>query len=213
LFTLSEQNKKVQNGNNSSYTFPAQAIQKSRMVQLPKPIQSCGKCNVICCRSCEWPANRSLSACVHFACSVCPGRCPREVHVRTTQEIQYYYENLPQEIKSTKDALSIIQSHLQNERQNFKTMAPILLSCIQSVKQLIHNLEQIAYSQKTFTEERYFKDLIDNEQDNKQPGWEMRVESLKAMLDQAIILWKMQQAKDVKDLFPQYRKLIDEYIG
>lgn len=72
-------------------------VKKQKTTKLNDVYQCCKNCRVTCCQICKWPPNELYSKCTYFnggrGCPKCPGKCPREDHIRTTEYIEYYFED------------------------------------------------------------------------------------------------------------------------
>lgn len=71
-------------------------------------------------------------------------------------------------------------------------------------------LDKIALKPRIFTNEQYFKDMIEFEQAEKNPGQEKRVKGLKMMMEQARQINALSKAEDITHLFPQYNNILNE---
>ena len=60
-----------------------------------------------------------------------------------------------------------------------------ILDDMQKIKNSLIELDKIALNPRVFTNEQYFKEMIEYEETEKNPFWENRVGGLKMMRDQA----------------------------
>lgn len=71
-------------------------------------------------------------------------------------------------------------------------------------------LEGIALKPKVFTDVDYFLEMIKEEQDSRNEGWQFRVSKLEEMCDLADKSTMIKNSSDIKDLFPQYKTTLSE---
>ena len=85
-----------------------------------------------------------------------------------------------------------------------------ILEDMQKIKNSLIELDKIALKPRVFTNEQYFKEMIEYEEAERNPGWENRVEGLIMMRDQAKQINDISKADNIANLFPQYNKILDE---
>lgn len=81
---------------------------------------------------------------------------------------------------------------------------------MESIKKSLIELDKIALKPRIFTNEEYFRVMIQYEQSEKNPGWENRVKGLKMMQEQAKQINALSKAEDITHLFPQYNNILVE---
>ena len=81
---------------------------------------------------------------------------------------------------------------------------------MQKIKNSLFELDRIALKPLVFTNEQYFKEMMEYEETEKNPGWENRVEGLKLMRDQAKHINDISKAENLSNLFPQYNNILNE---
>jgi hypothetical protein len=188
---------------------------------LGKTVQLCANCNVTCCQKCEWPKNATESKCTFFnyghLCPCCPGKCPREAHVRTDElvtktavKVVKEWSFKKQALKEGEQGLSSAQRMLKQKEEEMDNGVRDVLADMQNVKDALTKLDDIALKPRVFTDESYFEQMIQHEEEQKNPGYERRVVGLKLMLERARDMKKLSQAKDMRELFPQYKKIMEE---
>mmetsp|Transcript_123545 Transcript_123545/g.238234 ORF Transcript_123545/g.238234 Transcript_123545/m.238234 type:complete len:814 (+) Transcript_123545:116-2557(+) len=219
LIELIKKNEKQIN-ENGSFTYDHEEKYIERQ-PLSSTYQSCAKCNVTCCQSCEWPAGATESQCSYFnggrPCPCCPGNCPKSDHVRATDLIVWRTRTVKKEFVHKKQAfqegqqgLSAAQRLLEEKHREMDTLAQKILEDMQDVKTCLQRLDQIAMKPRVFTNAEYFEQMIKHEEEVKNPGWESRVQGLKLMLDRAKNIERISQASNLTDLFSQYKNVINE---
>ena len=205
---------------NGSFTYECDE-EKTRDVPLPKPYQYCGNCGCLCCQICVWPEGAEFSQCSYFnggrPCPKCPGRCGRAAHLRATSVKEKYtvrvtkiYQTKKNLYEESKKGLSISEVALQEEIEKMSNLGKSILSDMQMIKNSLIELDKIALKPRVLTNVEYFKQMIDNEKNEKNPGWEERVKGLESMLEQAKQINDISNAQDITNLFPQYNNILNE---
>lgn len=85
-----------------------------------------------------------------------------------------------------------------------------ILDDMQKIKNSLIELDRIALKPRVFTNEEYFKEMIEHEQTEKNPGWEIRIEGLKIMRDKDKQINDISKADNIANLFLQYNKILDK---
>jgi len=195
--------------------------ERTKEIPLPKPYQWCNNCGCLCCQICPWPEGAVFSQCSYFnggrPCPKCPGRCRREDHRRCTHTVQVervkvtkIYEAKKELFEEGKKGLSTSEAALEKEINIMSELGKKILEDMQKIKNSLIELDKIALKPRVFTNEQYFKEMIEYEETEKNPGWENRIEGLKMMRDQAKQINDISKADNIANLFPQYNKILDE---
>jgi len=189
--------------------------------------QMCTRCQVTCCQICVWEPGFDESQCTYFdgdkRCPKCPGNCPKSTHVRSkeqiikkTRKVTRVLEEKKREKEEGQQNLSFAQRELNKVKDEMTALGKDILSCMQSVIKNMEKLEEIALKPRVFTTVEYFNQMIKHEENTKNPGWKGRVEGLKDMSKRAEglnALNKLGERGDLRDLYPQYEKIIDKAIN
>ena len=209
--TLIEQNR----------SFQLKQIEKvPRTVKLNDAYQYCINCNQMCCQYCKWPDNEPYSMCSFFdpnssnyhpeGCPKCPGHCNRYSHVKSKQYIAYDEKEQELIIDARKKAfeegqkgLSYSEQLLNQTIEKMRQEGEVIIKQMKDIKESLEELDKIALKPRVFTNEQYFKEMIEYEETEKNPGWENRVEGLKMMRDQAKHINDISKAENISNLFPQ----------
>lgn len=204
---------------NGSFTYDEWEDRYERK-PLGKTVQLCAKCNVTCCQKCEWPKHATESQCTYFnygRCPVCPGKCPKSSHVRSDElvtktqvKVTKEWSFKKQALKEGEEGLSSAQRMLKQKEDEMDQGVRDILADMQNVKDALTKLDAIALKPRVFTDESYFEQMIQYEEDTRNPGYEGRIVGLKLMMERARDMKKLSQAKDMRDLFPQYKKIMAE---
>jgi len=195
--------------------------ERTKEIPLPTPYQWCNNCGCLCCQICPWPEGAVFSQCTYFnggrPCPKCPGRCRREDHRRCTHTVQVervkvtkIYEAKKELFEEGKKGLSTSEAALEKEINIMSELGKKILEDMQKIKNSLIELDKIALKPRVFTNEQYFKEMIEYEETEKNPGWENRIEGLKMMRDQAKQINDISKADNIANLFPQYNKILDE---
>jgi len=163
------------------------------------------------------------SLCTYFNggknCPTCPGKCPKSHHRRWVEkDYQEKYEEQEEGIDVHKrDLLTEAQGKktfaeqlLDTKVQESEALAKELLVSMQSVKENQKRLEEIALKPKVFTDMEYFAQMIKQEEEEKQPGWEQRKLRLETMRDEVLAIEQYSKVDNLNELFPQYQREIAE---
>ena len=102
------------------------------------------------------------------------------------------------------------EAALEKEINIMSELGKKILEDMQKIKNSLIELDKIALKPRVFTNEQYFKEMIEYEETEKNPGWENRIEGLKMMRDQAKQINDISKADNIANLFPQYNKILDE---
>ena len=109
-----------------------------------------------------------------------------------------------------KKGLSESEEALEKEINKMSELGKSILDDMQKIKNSLIELDKIALKPRVFTNEQYFKEMIEYEETEKNPGWENRVEGLKMMRDQAKHINDISKAENISNLFPQYNNILKE---
>lgn len=177
---------------------------------MSRPYQWCNKCGCLCCQVCAWPEGAVFSQCTYFnggrGCPICNG-CPREAHRRADHTVEVETVKVTKIYEAKKELFEEGKKGLtRSEAELGKT----ILEDMQKIKNSLIELDKIALKPRVFTNEQYFKEMIDYEETEKNPGWENRVEGLKLMRDQAKHINDISKAENISNLFPQYNNILNE---
>jgi GTPase SAR1 family protein/uncharacterized protein YnzC (UPF0291/DUF896 family) len=219
LLEAIKQNEKQLN-ENGKFTYECEE-ERTRDIPLQNAYQYCGNCGCLCCQICVWPAGKELSQCTYFNggrnCPMCPGRCKREAHLRADKIKEKYtvtvtkvYEAKKNLFEESQRGLSASEAALEQEIEKMSELGKSILKDMESIKTSLIELDKIALKPRVFTNEEYFKQMIEYEETEKNPGYENRVKGLKMMQEHARQINAISQAEDITHLFPQYNDILKE---
>ena len=218
LLEAIKKNKK-QLDENGSFTYEDYE-ENTTEIPLSKPYQWCNNCGVLCCQICEWPEGAVFFQCTYFngdrGCPKCRG-CPREAHRLATHTLHTEKVKVTKIFKAKKElfeegkkGLSASEAALENEINKMSELGKKILQDMQNIKNSLIELDKISLKPRVFTNEQYFKEMIEYEETEKNPGWENIVEGLKLMRDQAKHINDISKAENISNLFPQYNNIFNE---
>lgn len=219
LLEAIKQNEKQLN-ENGKFTYECEE-ERTRDIPLPNAYQYCGNCGCLCCQICVWPAGKELSQCSYFnggrGCPKCPGNCKREAHLRAdkikekyTVKVTKVYEAKKNLFEQSQKGLSASEAALDQEIDKMSKLGKSILKDMESIKNSLMELDKIALKPRIFTNEEYFKQMIEYEETEKNPGYENRVKGLKMMQEHAKQINAFSKAEDITHLFPQYNGILKE---
>ena len=211
--------KKIQE--NGSYT---QQESKTKLTSkdLKDYYQLCQDCQTTCCQICKWPAGNLESICTYFNdgnnCPKCAGKCPKSVNIRHNKLVvkETYFEAVT--IKCKKD-------EFDKGQKNFNFFKDLLKGSVekidisinktwksaQEIKNSLKKLEEIALQPKMFTYEEFYKQMIKQEEEKRENGWQQRVDGLMEILDKSKLLQNITNANDITSIFPQINEFKKRY--
>jgi GTP-binding protein EngB required for normal cell division len=192
--------------------------------QLPKSMFTtlCLTCNRTCHRDCGIIPPENKERCIAMEggnCTICPGKCHHSSHINSeyeiilgTKKVSVTQKELEQRYKSAIEGLNSREKvvyGLINEIED------IQLRCLDIQEQLrvsIEKLNQIALRPNCFkTTADYIEQLIFNEEENKQKGWQARVSALKEIKKKNDIADQMIQ-NDHTQIFKPKSEMLQKLI-
>ena len=207
--------KKIED--NGSYT---QQESRTRYIStdLNDYYQLCQNCQTTCCQACKWPAGNLESQCTYFNngnnCPKCVGKCPKSAHIRQNKLVvkETYSETVT--LKCKKDEFdkgqknfNFFKALLKGSVERIENSISKTWKSAQEIKNSIKKLEEIALQPKLFTNEEFYNQMIKQEEEKREKGWQQRVEGLKQILNKSKLLQNISNANDINSIFPE----IDEF--
>ena len=207
--------KKIQE--NGSYTQ-----QESRTKFISKDLKYyyklCQNCQTKCCQYSIWPVGNLKSIFTYFNngnnCPICAGKCSKSVHIRHNKLVvkETYYETVT--FKCMKEEFHKGQKNFNFFKELLKRSVETIDKSInktwkyaQEIKNSLKKLEDIALKPKMFTNEEFYNQMIKQEEEKREKGWQQRVEGLKQILNKSKLLQNISNANDINSIFPE----IDEF--
>jgi len=196
-------------------------------IYLNDTYQFCSICNQMCCQCCKWPQNQPYSMCTYFkdngvyseskGCPCCPGHCRRRSHVRANSYIVYkeikkeeICEVKKKNFNEGKSGLSISDQLLNETIEKMSNQGKLIFKEMEEIKNSLKKLDEIALKPRVLTNVEYFQQMIDYEKDQKNPGYQKRIEGLEIMKSHAQQLNDISKANDIIQLFPKFNEVINQ---
>jgi hypothetical protein len=85
------------------------------------------------------------------------------------------------------------------------------MSRSKQIKENMKHLQVIALPPKLWTDEDFYNEMIKEEEEKKAQDWTNRVYFLKEVLKRMKTMEKIQRTAAIEDLFPELRRLKDEF--
>ncbi|XP_020891889.1 uncharacterized protein LOC110231237 [Exaiptasia diaphana] len=185
---------------------------RQRKIDLPRGTHTtnCLRCNMTCHDDCAYADDADKKDCCAMNssgyCKVCPSGCYWNNHknnpyrfelyevqvTKTSDEIKKRYK----EAESKKTQKEEIMSGLTNE---LEIMYYVVFSNISNARDSIARLEEIALRPNPLSEVQYIDLLIQSEEMEAKKGFTRRVQSLKEVRQQALVLTKIKDEKSFKE--------------
>ena len=179
-------------------------VMKRLSVKLPsdKRALNCRKCFTTCHYPCDVRNNEHFNCLVMnnygsklATCNVCPSECSWEDHVtqnlryqsyegretRTIKELKDLYDKASNKCKQVQDIINALEEELSQMQEN-------VMNDIQQAKRCKQRLDEIALKPDKLTEIDYIELLIRSEMNEKNDGYEARIEALEEMKKAAQLL-------------------------
>uniref|UniRef100_A0A1X7T458 Septin-type G domain-containing protein n=1 Tax=Amphimedon queenslandica TaxID=400682 RepID=A0A1X7T458_AMPQE len=179
-------------------------VTKQRQIPLPhgQYVTNCVYCSITCHNDCIYGNDKDKWKCCAMSgnesnatCKVCVNHCSWEKHfnngyifefyeemeTRTSQELYERYT----EAKTAKDKLEYIIQEIEKELQE---MQRVVLYNIRKARKCLQRLDEIALKPNPLTEVEYIDLLIKSEEQQKNAGWEKRIDYFYEVRQQAELL-------------------------
>ena len=180
----------------------------AKQVEVPTGhfVTNCNMCNVTCHYPCSSKDDKFDCSAMdksmpenHRRCTVCPGKCLWTAHAHkpfmwnyvlekrttTSDAIKTKFEKqLNTEITSEDELIQLLQQTIEENEE-------AILEKVETVANCIARLEEIALRPNPFSSVQYINLIIDQEKENKRPGFEDRIVSLERLREVAEIQEKI----------------------
>ena len=170
-------------------------------------LTNCSKCHVTCHYPCAIPRDEDKAGCAAMTngiCHVCPERCIWNVHFNQTYKWEYVkvkktvssdevkekYEKLTNKKLSAQELVQVLE-------QDLRGIEAQVLESVTTVAQSIQRLEEIALRPNPFSTPQYIDLMIASEQQEKKPGFNERIDSLRKLRQQAEITHKIRTGQSI----------------
>ena len=177
-------------------TTGEEVVEVTEVQAIQRPVEQ-GKCTTYCtvCRTtchviCFLLPGASKEHCVAMKsnhCFVCKGQCHHEVHINTTFIVEHKEVKVMKSKKNIKDALSSIKAEVATKEEMLATLLDkydqIHAEYLKIQEEILNTTKELCkWAMNPYCFESmsgYLEQVIKTEQDNKNPGWEKRLEFVK----------------------------------
>ena len=198
LRDLNEQIQAQENTINLNKDFTVkQEIPKCTKVALSPGVHTtnCLVCNFTCHLGCTIPQDEDKNHCIamdpHGNCRHCPGKCHYTSHSNIPYEFVYTTEiqtitnkELEKRYFDATSEKSKFQQMIDGTLKEYENIATSVRKLIIEIRQCINRLHEIALKPNILNESEYYDLLIQSEKDQKNPGWQRRINALKNLQKQ-----------------------------
>ncbi|XP_043910777.1 LOW QUALITY PROTEIN: uncharacterized protein LOC122787916 [Protopterus annectens] len=165
-------------------------------------ITNCQKCHYTCHYPCAIPNDDGKHGCAAMGsngyCTACPGKCYWSVHFNQTyrweyvqKKVQKTTDELKQKYEKAHGAKLSTQQIIDKLLDEFAGVGSIVLELIEVSSECVSRLEEIALKGNPLSMPQYIDLLIEAEKTEKKPGYMDRIESLKTVREQAVLIDKI----------------------
>ncbi|XP_036374329.1 uncharacterized protein si:ch73-170d6.2 [Megalops cyprinoides] len=186
-------------------------------VEVVKPVQisiqgtgnyitNCQQCFITCHYPCGIPNDNGKRGCIAIGwdgqCKVCSGKCHWSVHFN--QKYRWEYEKVKEkrtsaELKAKYEkaygAKLSAQEIIEKQGEEILQLQKAVLELLDTSSQCLARLKEIALKPNPLSTPEYINLLIEGEKAEAKEGYLLRIKSLEAMKDQAVIISKVAKKK------------------
>ena len=208
---------------NKNFTYQ---VWEAEVVKLPIPNAetntTCLKCNHTCHKECVFDNDADKYKCSAMnqstdpvTCNICPGHCTWDVHRNT----RYHY--VTKQVLKTKTSADLKARYQEAQGRKLSTQQIVnaiwdefdgiqghIIYAIYEIRESLAILDQIALKDNPLSTVEYIDILIQSEEQEAKPGWQIRVKHLVGLRKRAEHLNEI--ARGEYDPFREYRDRIEE---
>ncbi|XP_058873355.1 uncharacterized protein LOC131724722 [Acipenser ruthenus] len=177
-------------------------------------ITNCQKCHYTCHYPCAIVNDKDKNKCCAMNsegfCTVCPGNCDWSVHfnqkyrwVYETTKEKRTYEDLKKQYEDAKGKKMSAEEIVKTLEQEFSAVKYKVLGLIEQLSQSLSRLQAIALRPNPLATPDYIDLLIQSEEQEANPGFKERMQSLRQVREGAVILQKVARGEN---LLPEEKK-------
>lgn len=161
-----------------------------------------------CFYTCHYPcsvSSDSLYQCAAMSegkCTVCPRRCEWHDHELQSYRIEMYeeteqrtYESLKHRYDEAKSAMSATEKILNDLEEELRKLRDALFDIVRGAQTSLNQLKEISLKPDPLLDEQKIELLVESEKQQMAPGWEQRIDDLKAAQKKAQLLVKAGEAQ------------------
>lgn len=164
---------------------------------------NCLKCCFTCHDSCIYSDNEDKAGCRAMEdgyCTVCPDKCHWREHQNTPFRYKYFdemikvkrtHENLKERYMDAQSKKSKMENMISNSEEILHRAQNKVFRLIEKARKSVERLQEIALRPNALSETEYLSLLIENEKEEKKPGWQRRSAMYQKLIDNAEIIKKL----------------------
>ena len=170
-------------------------------LQVGQHTTNCLKCNYTCHFPCKIPNTEQKSRCTAMKdeyCTICTGKCHWSQHVNDRYRIEWWkrtvtrtVEDLKKKYYDAKSGKSKYESIVSGLEQELEKKGFIVSENIKRARACVQRLEEIALKPNPLSEVGYIELMIESEKQQKKPGFNARIGTLRKVKKQAELLSKV----------------------
>ncbi|KAE8595004.1 hypothetical protein XENTR_v10015426 [Xenopus tropicalis] len=180
-------------------------------------ITNCAKCHFTCHDYCIYGDDKDkihCSAITNGYCTMCPGECVWSVHHNQAYKFSYTtikekktYAELKAKYEEASGEIMNAEKIFQKLEDDYCNVQAVVLVLIDKSSQSLKRLEEIALRPNPLTATEYIDLMIQSEEQEAKPGFQERIQSLKAVREDAEIIRKISSGEA---LLPEQHKHLQE---
>ncbi|XP_033624670.1 uncharacterized protein LOC117288081 [Asterias rubens] len=202
LQTLEENEAQIEANKDFKVTVK---VPKCRKVDITgEYITNCSKCHFTCHYPCRIADNAKKVKCKAMndgVCTVCPGKCPWDVHFNQQYRFEFYeeeeektFEEIEARYRDASGNKLTVQQVIKKTMESLKEVRATVFALIAKAHKSVTRLEKIALKPNPLSTVEYIDLLIDSEKRSGKPGWQDRVHGLEDVRKEADIIGNVKDA-------------------
>ena len=179
-------------------------VPKCRKVEITgEYITNCSKCHATCHYPCRIADNAMKVKCKAMndgVCTVCPGKCPWDVHFNQQYRFEFYeeeeektFEEIEARYRDASGKKLTVQQVIKKHMESLKEVRATVFALIAEAHKSVTRLEEIALKSNPLSTVEYIDLLIETEKRSGKPGWQDRVHGLEDVRKEADITGKVKK--------------------
>eukprot|EP00079_Xenopus_tropicalis_P013911 XP_002943512.2 PREDICTED: uncharacterized protein LOC100491922 [Xenopus tropicalis] len=170
-------------------------------------ITNCAKCHFTCHGNCAYDDDKDkihCSAITNGYCTMCPGKCVWSVHHNQAYKFSYTtikekktYAELKAKYEEASGEIMNAEKIFQKLEDDYCNVQAVVLVLIDKSSQSLKRLEEIALRPNPLTATEYIDLMIQSEEQEAKPGFQERIQSLKAVREDAEIIRKISSGEEL----------------
>ncbi|XP_071794719.1 uncharacterized protein [Asterias amurensis] len=189
---------------NKNFKFTVKNPKSKKVDITGEYITNCSKCHFTCHYPCRIADDAKKAGCAAMrdgVCTVCPGKCPWDVHFNQQYKFEFYeeeeektYEEIEARFKDASGKKLTVQQVIKKHMESLKEVRTAVFALIAEAHKSVTRLEEIALKPNPLSTVEYIDLLIESEKHSGKPGWKDRVNSLEGVRKDADTIGKVKHA-------------------